>query len=470
MAPVVTKLNDAASDHYSPNSLMKAAGGRENTMASSISSAIAVPSLQQSSVETSATDSEAVASNVSIASEAHTPTGMKQTLSRLEAFVAKRKSAAAPSNMIASHHGHAVSVAQGNLHSESIATTSSEATVGAKLLTASAPPSAAVAAELLRSPPVTNQITDKAARQNVTADEVKAFFDSQILLVVNAASQLLCDSAVNVESFVSISDSSLATLMQVSKSYLQSSGATKSTAAGEYNADSEADISSESNFHNNTQSIHEVVLTEQPSYREVLFHDRSHYEGEWQDGLFQGQGVYTFADGSRYEGQWRKGKKNGYGKHSYGTAGETTLYSWSAGDVYDGEWKSHQRHGSAVYTWSNGSQLACVWFEGHCDQWLAMNKKLFQPQQISTTFPHPVKEHLMSHLPTQSQAQHGPLLTYATPSPIPASASTFPITFTSSSSSSQLQHLRSCSEVLGGIMTKCSPQTCDFILNILKLL
>jgi hypothetical protein len=99
-----------------------------------------------------------------------------------------------------------------------------------------------------------------------------------------------------------------------------------------------------------------------------------------------------------------------------------------------------------------------------------MNKKIVQLQQISTTFPTPVKEDLMSHLPPQLQAQHGPLLTYSTPSPIPASASAYSITFTSSSSPSQLQHLRSCSEVLGGILTKYSPHTCDFILNILKLL
>ena len=35
------------------------------------------------------------------------------------------------------------------------------------------------------------------------------------------------------------------------------------------------------------------------------------YEGEWFNGVRDGQGKQEWLDGSRYEGQWRNGKANG---------------------------------------------------------------------------------------------------------------------------------------------------------------
>jgi len=35
------------------------------------------------------------------------------------------------------------------------------------------------------------------------------------------------------------------------------------------------------------------------------------YEGEWLDGLRDGEGKQEWPDGSRYEGQWHLGKANG---------------------------------------------------------------------------------------------------------------------------------------------------------------
>ena len=124
------------------------------------------------------------------------------------------------------------------------------------------------------------------------------------------------------------------------------------------------------------QSLASVAYIDPALYREELFADRSHYEGEWCSGKFHGYGTYTFADGSCYEGQWNHGQKNGYGKHAYQSGGASSQYSWSAGDTYDGEWKAHKRHGAAVYTWSNGVKLACVWAEGQCEQWHLMNQKV----------------------------------------------------------------------------------------------
>jgi hypothetical protein len=117
-------------------------------------------------------------------------------------------------------------------------------------------------------------------------------------------------------------------------------------------------------------------VADEPSFREVIFVDSSHYEGEWQNGKFHGVGTFTYADGSRYEGQWSCGQKHGYGKNTYAKDGATSQYSWTAGDSYVGEWKLNMRHGNAVYSWRSGLQLACVWSEGKCEEWHAMNQKV----------------------------------------------------------------------------------------------
>lgn len=39
---------------------------------------------------------------------------------------------------------------------------------------------------------------------------------------------------------------------------------------------------------------------------------RNRYEGEWKDGLRQGQGVFYYANGAQYIGEWQKNLKEGY--------------------------------------------------------------------------------------------------------------------------------------------------------------
>ena len=47
------------------------------------------------------------------------------------------------------------------------------------------------------------------------------------------------------------------------------------------------------------------------------------YEGEWKNGMREGNGTQTWADGSKYVGEWTNNKANGKG----------ILYH-SDGDVY----------------------------------------------------------------------------------------------------------------------------------------
>ena len=42
-----------------------------------------------------------------------------------------------------------------------------------------------------------------------------------------------------------------------------------------------------------------------------------YFEGEWEAGLRQGDGVLVYANGNVYEGQWEADKKEGKGRFSH---------------------------------------------------------------------------------------------------------------------------------------------------------
>jgi hypothetical protein len=63
------------------------------------------------------------------------------------------------------------------------------------------------------------------------------------------------------------------------------------------------------------------------------------YDGEYRNGMMNGQGVYTFASGNRYEGEWQDGKRTGRG-----------IFTWTNGNRFEGGWLDGKRSGWAVYT------------------------------------------------------------------------------------------------------------------------
>ena len=41
------------------------------------------------------------------------------------------------------------------------------------------------------------------------------------------------------------------------------------------------------------------------------------YEGDYQNDLKHGQGVYTYPNGDVYEGEWKNGLRHGNGRYTY---------------------------------------------------------------------------------------------------------------------------------------------------------
>ena len=57
------------------------------------------------------------------------------------------------------------------------------------------------------------------------------------------------------------------------------------------------------------------------------------YEGDWVDGVKDGQGVLYFADGGRYEGEFKDGEITGYGERI-----------WPDGSRYEGYFEKGEKH------------------------------------------------------------------------------------------------------------------------------
>jgi hypothetical protein len=74
------------------------------------------------------------------------------------------------------------------------------------------------------------------------------------------------------------------------------------------------------------------------------------YDGEWEDGMKQGQGTLTYAQGGSYEGEWSNNMRNGYG-----------VNEWPNGDRYAGHWDDNKRHGKGKFTYSDGGKYNGEW-------------------------------------------------------------------------------------------------------------
>ena len=70
----------------------------------------------------------------------------------------------------------------------------------------------------------------------------------------------------------------------------------------------------------------------------LVYPDDSFYEGQFENGLYNGKGILVDSEGNKYEGDFIKGKFNGKGLYSYVSKGH-----------YDGEFKDGKYHGIGKY-------------------------------------------------------------------------------------------------------------------------
>lgn len=104
----------------------------------------------------------------------------------------------------------------------------------------------------------------------------------------------------------------------------------------------------------------------------IVWDSGDHYEGEWKDGMRNGQGTYTSTkgDGYVYEGEFQNNERSGKGTMTWGKDGETTIYegdfaddwingygtcTWPSGHRYEGEWKNGTMNGKGTLKYADGN-------------------------------------------------------------------------------------------------------------------
>lgn len=108
---------------------------------------------------------------------------------------------------------------------------------------------------------------------------------------------------------------------------------------------------------------------------------RKSYEGDWINGIREGNGTMVWKNGGKYVGNWKSGVRNGYGTHHYAD-GEIYEGNWLAGKqhgkgkitfasddssnrkYYDGEWVSGIRQGMGTMMWNDGEWYKGGWENG----------------------------------------------------------------------------------------------------------
>ena len=92
------------------------------------------------------------------------------------------------------------------------------------------------------------------------------------------------------------------------------------------------------------------------------------YEGEFSDGLKQGEGTYVWENGDRYQGHFAADRPDGKGKYQFANGdaydGEVQAgvingrgsYTSKNGDVFEGSFQNGKPHGVGVYRFASGDR------------------------------------------------------------------------------------------------------------------
>jgi len=74
----------------------------------------------------------------------------------------------------------------------------------------------------------------------------------------------------------------------------------------------------------------------------MTFPNGDRYEGEFEDGLFNGEGTYYYANGDRYDGEFRDDMKHGRG-----------ILKFANGDQYNGEFANDRMNGAGTMIYAS---------------------------------------------------------------------------------------------------------------------
>ena len=84
----------------------------------------------------------------------------------------------------------------------------------------------------------------------------------------------------------------------------------------------------------------------------ILFKNGGSYEGDFNNNLIHGKGKYIYPGGKIYEGDFQNGMKHGFGK-----------ISWSENKYFEGFWINNRQHGEGKY-YLNGKTLNAIFRYG----------------------------------------------------------------------------------------------------------
>ena len=130
----------------------------------------------------------------------------------------------------------------------------------------------------------------------------------------------------------------------------------------------------------------------------VTYANQDRYEGDFKDGLREGNGTYTYfkeeGPGNRYEGEWLANKKHGIGKMTFGGVGEyfgrfengkrhgEGVFKYNkTGNVYSGSWKYGIKNGHGEFIFNDTKmKIAGNWDNGKITQgkWIFPNGTYFE--------------------------------------------------------------------------------------------
>ena len=84
----------------------------------------------------------------------------------------------------------------------------------------------------------------------------------------------------------------------------------------------------------------------------IVFKNGGSYEGDFNNNLIHGKGKYIYPGGKIYEGDFQNGMKHGFGK-----------ISWSENKYFEGFWINNRQHGEGKY-YLNGRTLNAIFRYG----------------------------------------------------------------------------------------------------------